>query len=163
MSSEEREPRAKLNMEHGFIQSIIKNQVDRDDYDKEQKLMKVQNKISGSPSRRERPKRAALQVYVPPHLRGKTSTNTETSPPKASSTAEDWEVEKKPAIPTPEVAIQMKLEFVRKDGEVCELNISEGEDLKKVVTKFGRANGLDVRLRDALYHRLSTAMKGRAV
>lgn len=82
MSSEEREPRAKLNMEHGFIQSIIKNQVDRDDYDKEQRLMKVQNKISGSPSRRERPKRAALQVYVPPHLRGKTSTNTETSPPK---------------------------------------------------------------------------------
>lgn len=44
---------------------------------------------------------------------------------EASSTAEDWEVEKKPAIPTPEVAIQMKLEFVRKDGEVCELNISE--------------------------------------
>ena len=38
----------------------------------------------------------------------------------------------------------------------------QGEDLKKVVSSFGRANGLDARLRDALYHRLSSAMKGRA-
>ena len=38
----------------------------------------------------------------------------------------------------------------------------QGEDLKKAVSSFGRANGLDSRLRDALYHRLSSAMKGRA-
>ena len=38
----------------------------------------------------------------------------------------------------------------------------QGEDLKKIVGSFGRANGLDARLRDALYHRLSSAMKGRA-
>lgn len=80
-ASEGREaPRAKLNMEHGFMQSIIKNQVDRDEYDKEQKLLKVQNRTSDS-SRRERPRRAAQQVYVPPHLRGKANANvnTETS------------------------------------------------------------------------------------
>lgn len=78
MSSERGDGRAKLNMEHGFMQSIIKNQVDRDEYDKEQKLLKLQNKIS-SPSRRERPRRADQKVYVPPHLRGKTTT-TETEP-----------------------------------------------------------------------------------
>lgn len=86
MAAEEREvARAKLNMEHGFMQSIIRNQVDRDEYDKEQKLLKVQNKINDS-SRRERPRRAAQQVYVPPHLRGKASaSNTEApSAPKAA-------------------------------------------------------------------------------
>ena len=85
MSSERGEGRAKLNMEHGFMQSIIKNQVNRDEYDKEQKLLKVQNKISG-PSRRERPRRADQQVYVPPHLRGKAAA-TEVSEPETSSTA----------------------------------------------------------------------------
>ena len=77
MSSEGREAsRAKLDMEHGFMQSIIKNQVDRDEYDKEQKLLKVQNKINDS-SRRERSgRRAAQQVYVPPHLRRKAGTET---------------------------------------------------------------------------------------
>ena len=85
MSSERGDGRAKLNMEHGFMQSIIKNQVDRDEYDKEQKLLKVQNKISG-PSRRERPRRADQQVYVPPHLRGKATTS-ETEPETSSTSA----------------------------------------------------------------------------
>lgn len=58
----------KLDMEHGFIQTIIKNQVDRDEYDKEQKAVSLQKKNSGQ----SRPKkRAPLQVYVPPHLRAK--------------------------------------------------------------------------------------------
>ena len=58
----------KLDMEHGFIQNIIKNQVDRDEYDKEQKAISLQKKISGQ----SRPKkRAPLQMYVPPHLRAK--------------------------------------------------------------------------------------------
>jgi len=141
----------KLNMEHGFIQSIIKNQVDRDEYDKEQRLLKVQSKISGS-SRKERPKRAAMQMYVPPHLRAKTANDKDSSP------KEDLE-EKSTPMPA---EVQMKLEFVRQDGEVRELNICEGEDLKKLVNSFGRANGLDLRLRDALYHRLSSALKERA-
>ena len=86
MSSERGDGRAKLNMEHGFMQSIIKNQVDRDEYDKEQKLLKVQNKISG-PSRRERPRRADQQVYVPPHLRGKAATTDQEAEPQTSSTS----------------------------------------------------------------------------
>lgn len=88
MSSERGDGRAKLNMEHGFMQSIIKNQVDRDEYDKEQKLFKVQNKISG-PSRRERPRRADQQVYVPPHLRGKATPETE---PETSLSAGEFQI-----------------------------------------------------------------------
>lgn len=73
-------------MEHGFMQSIIKNQVDRDEYDKEQKLLKAQNRISGT-SRRERPRRADQQVYVPPHLRGKAATADHETEPETSSTS----------------------------------------------------------------------------
>ena len=70
------------------MQSIIKNQVDRDEYDKEQKLLKVQNKVSG-PSRRERPRRADQQVYVPPHLRGKATPETE---PETSLSAGEFQI-----------------------------------------------------------------------
>ena len=81
MSSDEGEaPRAKLKMDHGFMQSIIKNQVDRDEYDKEQKVLKIQNKLSGS----SRPKRAPIQMYVPPHLRAKTSNDKHDSSSKGN-------------------------------------------------------------------------------
>jgi len=78
--SSEKDARAKLNMDHGFMQSIIKNQVDRDEYDKEQKLLQVQNKIAVSRRERPRSRRADQQVYVPPHLRGKAVDEPETSP-----------------------------------------------------------------------------------
>ena len=81
----------KLNMEHGFMQSIIKNQVDRDEYDKEQKLLKVHDKISGAA--RQRTKRPTIQTYVPPHLRAKASNNeqnhgTSATPAKGNSAYE---------------------------------------------------------------------------
>lgn len=82
MSSDKERETPKLNMGHGFMQSIIKNQVDRDDYDKEQKLLKVQSKISGA-NRKERPKRASIQMYVPPHLRAKTTSEEKDSSPKS--------------------------------------------------------------------------------
>ena len=81
MSSDKERETPKLNMGHGFMQSIIKNQVDRDEYDKEQKLLKVQSKISGA-NRKERPKRASIQMYVPPHLRAKTTSEEKDSSPK---------------------------------------------------------------------------------
>ena len=73
----------KLNMEHGFMQSIIKNQVDRDEYDKEQKLLKVQDKINGAS--RQRTKRPTIQTYVPPHLRAKANNNQQNHGTSATS------------------------------------------------------------------------------
>ena len=85
----------KLNMEHGFMQSIIKNQVDRDEYDKEQKLLKVHDKISGAA--RQRTKRPTIQTYVPPHLRAKASNNeqnhgTSATPAKGNSACETRQI-----------------------------------------------------------------------
>lgn len=73
----------KLNMDHGFMQSIIRNQVDRDEYEKEQKLLKIQNQGNSVP-RKERPKRAAIQMYVPPHLRTKTANDDKDSSTKGN-------------------------------------------------------------------------------
>lgn len=70
-----------LDMNHGFVQSIIRNQIDRDEYDKDQKLLKQKVEIQTfkdevKEERKRRERRAPLhQVYVPPHMR-KASTNT---------------------------------------------------------------------------------------
>ena len=74
----------KLNMDHGFMQSIIRNQVDRDEYDKEQRLLKEESKVNSVPFRKERPKRAAIQMYVPPHLRAKTTNDDKDSSVKGN-------------------------------------------------------------------------------
>lgn len=64
-----------LNMNHGFMHSIIKNQIDRDEYDKEQKLLKLQKDKEASVTaakeeRKRKDRRAPLtQVYIPPHQR----------------------------------------------------------------------------------------------
>ncbi|VDK51119.1 unnamed protein product [Cylicostephanus goldi] len=73
-----------LDMSHGFIKSIVKNQIDRDEYHKvmEERKIEVQKKIRES--RRKKPAPSAeYKLYVPPHLRGKndsTETNQKTAP-----------------------------------------------------------------------------------
>ncbi|XP_074648553.1 UPF0561 protein C2orf68 homolog [Tubulanus polymorphus] len=74
----------KLDMSHGFIQSIIKNQVDRDKYDKE-----VKAKIEKPPkpvvsNQSSRPKKPERQTYVPP-----AKGNRQVTYPTVSSAAED--------------------------------------------------------------------------
>ena len=49
------------------------------------------------------------------------------------SSKEDWETEQKPAIQTPEATVQVKLEFVRQDGEVRVLNIREVSSVSTVL------------------------------
>ncbi|CAJ0593277.1 unnamed protein product [Cylicocyclus nassatus] len=64
-----------LDMSHGFIKSIVKNQIDRDEYHKvmEERKIEVQKKIRES--RRKKPAPAAeYKLYVPPHLRGKNDS-----------------------------------------------------------------------------------------
>ena len=66
------DPPPKLDMRHGFVRSILKNQIDRDEYDKNERLKVVQEKLD----RKERPKRKSQAVYVPPHLRGSRTATT---------------------------------------------------------------------------------------
>ncbi|KAL6729139.1 hypothetical protein Aduo_000222 [Ancylostoma duodenale] len=62
-----------LDMNHGFIKSIVKNQIDRDEYHKvmEERKIEVQKKIRESKRRKPVPA-AEYKLYVPPHLRAKS-------------------------------------------------------------------------------------------
>ncbi|MFH4973375.1 hypothetical protein AB6A40_000084 [Gnathostoma spinigerum] len=55
----------RLNMSHGFMREIIRNQVDRDEYDRLMNEKKMEFIRSGKPSR---PKYVP-NLYIPPHLR----------------------------------------------------------------------------------------------
>ncbi|XP_048763149.1 UPF0561 protein C2orf68 homolog [Ostrea edulis] len=54
--------RSKLDMRHGFMKSIIQNQVDRDTYDKE-----IKAKLTDKPKpKQNKQKKPDIHVYVPP-------------------------------------------------------------------------------------------------
>ncbi|KAK7111214.1 UPF0561 protein C2orf68 homolog [Littorina saxatilis] len=61
---------ARINMQHGFMKSIIKNQVDRDNYDKEVRAKQEPTaplpRLKQSKDRHKKPEQ---QVYVPPCLK----------------------------------------------------------------------------------------------
>lgn len=77
-------PPPKIDKSHGFMQSIVKNQVLRDEYDKEQKLLASEKRtdeclkndrliaasvVETEPKRNRTQRREAKQLYVPPHLK----------------------------------------------------------------------------------------------
>ena len=76
----------KIDKSHGFMQSIIKNQVLRDEYDQEQRHLATEKRSSLSlknerlsgpakveMKRTRTPKREAKQLYVPPHMKKRVS------------------------------------------------------------------------------------------
>ncbi|VDK62469.1 unnamed protein product [Onchocerca ochengi] len=70
----------RLNMNHGFMKSIVRNQIDRDEYDK----LVSERSVTTSYRRLERPRKTCdpLVLYIPPHLRNinvKTTENEKNS------------------------------------------------------------------------------------
>ncbi|GMT28340.1 hypothetical protein PFISCL1PPCAC_19637, partial [Pristionchus fissidentatus] len=64
-----------LDMSHGFVKSIVKNQIDRDEYHRlmEERKEEYKKELSGSPREREcsrpAPSPMPAHIYVPPHRR----------------------------------------------------------------------------------------------
>ncbi|KAH3863251.1 uncharacterized protein LOC127866487 [Dreissena polymorpha] len=56
----------KLDLKHGFMKSIVKNQVDRDNYDKEVKESKQNKKGFYLHNAQKSPKKPDAAVYIPP-------------------------------------------------------------------------------------------------
>uniref|UniRef100_A0A0K0CU79 Uncharacterized protein n=1 Tax=Angiostrongylus cantonensis TaxID=6313 RepID=A0A0K0CU79_ANGCA len=57
-----------LDMNHGFIKSIVKNQIDRDEYHKVMEERKIEARRSNL--------LIECKLYVPPHLRAKSDETT---------------------------------------------------------------------------------------
>ncbi|KAL3998265.1 hypothetical protein ACH3XW_14360 [Acanthocheilonema viteae] len=70
----------RLNMNHGFIKSIVRNQIDRDEYEK----LVSERSVTSSFRHLEKPRKTCdpLLLYIPPHLRNineKTTKKEENS------------------------------------------------------------------------------------
>ncbi|XP_037094092.1 UPF0561 protein C2orf68 homolog [Pollicipes pollicipes] len=119
-----------LDMNHGFIKSIIKNQLDRDSYDKELKEKQAKARAAPAPADAVRPARAAPRrpdraIYTPP----------------AGG----------PAARRP----LFMLEYAdTRTGAVRRQPFMDDTDLSEFCADFSQKAGLDERLQRALYHRL---------
>ncbi|XP_066303416.1 UPF0561 protein C2orf68 homolog [Branchiostoma lanceolatum] len=136
------EKTAKLDMSHGFVHHIRRNQKSRDNYDKEQKAKQGQRKPRHTqPS--VRPKKPDQMVYKP---RVKRDTRTGTQKGKSS----DDLPRRKPLF---------RLEYEAKNGDVTDIIIYEDDDPRLVAERFGTQLGLSDELRNALYIHIVDEMK----
>lgn len=71
------QPRIDLN--HGFLRFIRRNQVDRDEYNRvhEERKSEIRERIGSSDSSQDGEEKAQSNVYVPPHLRRQKKENEE--------------------------------------------------------------------------------------
>ncbi|KAJ1355766.1 hypothetical protein KIN20_013303 [Parelaphostrongylus tenuis] len=69
-----------LDMNHGFIKSIVKNQIDRDEYHKVMEEKRIESQRSSLKDKRRRSESLIERnLYVPPHLRAKCPGTTATT------------------------------------------------------------------------------------
>ncbi|XP_014663132.1 PREDICTED: UPF0561 protein C2orf68 homolog [Priapulus caudatus] len=138
MADSEVSAAAKINMKHGFMKSIIKNQIDRDNYDREmkQKGQKQVDKVSPSNLNKsvksEKTRKPAMPVYSPPCRANKD-----------------------------EKAILFKLEYEDENGDVHETVVHEDDDARIVARKFGVGCKIPENLLHALYVRVADEIDKR--
>ncbi|KAI0235082.1 hypothetical protein LSAT2_014507 [Lamellibrachia satsuma] len=115
-----------LNMAHGFVHHIIRNQVDRDNYDKKVKASKAQEKRPLASA--NKPKKPEQQHYVPPyHREGGT---------------QQQEYTKKEHL--------FKFVYEDKYGESHYLNVFKEDNAGDLARQFGRNLSLSAPMTQAL-------------
>ncbi|KAK6187238.1 hypothetical protein SNE40_005306 [Patella caerulea] len=67
-------PKQRLDMQHGFMKCIVRNQIDRDNYDKEVRLAKSVDKTKKK-SGCHGNKKPEIPTYVPPSKQGRDPRN----------------------------------------------------------------------------------------
>ncbi|XP_071483410.1 UPF0561 protein C2orf68 homolog [Diadema antillarum] len=126
---------SRIDLDSGFMKQIIRNQQDRDDYDKEVKLQKEQMKHNPKAGRdnKNHAKRPEQGLYTPP-IKG---TNTK-----------DGSCQSMAANGPPKDVF--KLQYEDPDGEVSAWLVRKGDDPQKTAERFGRQCSLTVPLINAL-------------
>lgn len=112
------EKQARLDKEHGFLKQIIKNQIDRDEYDKEVKAQRVKQ-------RRERIqhlKRPDQNIYSPPKKNSQVEGQSEENHQQREEL--------------------LAIEFVNQNEEVMKHMMYKGEHPRQVASFIGRKQGL---------------------
>ncbi|GFN78412.1 upf0561 protein c2orf68-like protein [Plakobranchus ocellatus] len=133
MATLETPAKHRLDMAHGFMKSVIRNQIDRDNYDKEVKAQQKQDRRSNRPQSSKH-KKPELQTYVPPQ-RSKKEKNY----------------------------LLYNLEYKHENGETYSVNVSKNDEPKTVASEIGERFRLPKDFIDVLTQRIEEEIDRRVV
>ncbi|XP_031426890.1 UPF0561 protein C2orf68 homolog [Clupea harengus] len=144
----------RLDMTHGFVHHIRRNQIARDDYDKsvKQAKEKQRRRHTTTPCR---PRRPDLQVYHPRHRNGM-------GPNEA---AEDWRENESGDSGTEQEGSSASplfwLDYQADSGHVTSFIVCKEDDPVSVVERVAEGNVLDSAMRTVLLARIRREMDKR--
>lgn len=146
-------PGGRLDMSHGFLHHIRRNQIARDDYDKEVKQAKEQQRRRHTTVPR-RPRRPDLQVYHPKRSNGsKAATGAEAE--------EDWNDTDSSSEAELQGTELFWLDYQADCGSITSVLVHKEDKPDKVVEHVAEKNMLDVAMRAALKVRIQKEMDKR--
>ncbi|XP_078095431.1 UPF0561 protein C2orf68 homolog [Mustelus asterias] len=150
---------ARLDMSHGFVHHIRRNQIARDDYDKEVRQAKERQKKRQTPAP-VRPRKPDLQVYHPRRRNGaENSSGFECEESNESSSGTDPEPQ---SAPLESDSTQLFcLDYQADDNIVTSVVIHQGDDPRKVAEKIGNKNSLEPLMKEALRLRIQEEIEKR--
>ncbi|XP_020506371.1 UPF0561 protein C2orf68 homolog [Labrus bergylta] len=135
----------RLDMSHGFLHHIRRNQIARDDYDKEVKQAKELQRRRHTTTPR-RPRRPDIQVYHPRRRHG--------SEPGAGADAEEWN-ESGSSTETESHGTELFwLDYQADSGSITSFLVHKEDKPAKVVERVAEKNILDSAMRAALETRI---------
>ncbi|KAG8574600.1 hypothetical protein GDO81_009240 [Engystomops pustulosus] len=157
---EEAEPRVRagpggrLDMSHGFVHHIRRNQIARDDYDKEVKQAKEKQKKRYTPGP-ARPKKPDQQVYHPrPRERPARTTDQADEDLSDSDSSSDPDTPGHPLF---------CLEFEADGGGITSVIVYEDDDAEQIAAQISEENQLEARMKEALKRRIQEEITKRRV
>ncbi|XP_059178601.1 UPF0561 protein C2orf68 homolog [Physella acuta] len=134
MNMQEQQPKQRIDMAHGFIKSVIRNQIDRDNYDKEVKAKQQHGKFHMKPhSHTSKQKKPEIQTYIPPQRSKK------------------------------ELKHLYILEYEHKDGEVFPIHVAKTDIPEEVAKVIGEKFDLPEAFVDALAQQIHKEMLKRTI
>ncbi|XP_058050239.1 UPF0561 protein C2orf68 homolog [Ahaetulla prasina] len=149
----------RLDMSHGFVRHIRRNQIARDDYDRQVKQAKEQLRRRLTPAP-PRPRRPDQQVYRPGRSRGAAGAapGGGEGESEASSGSSSSSRERRPRGPA-----LFCLEYEADGGQVTSVVVYQDNDPEEVVEKVSAQNQLEPALHEALRQRVQEELEKRRV
>ncbi|KAG7223501.1 hypothetical protein INR49_015494 [Caranx melampygus] len=145
-------PGGRLDMSHGFLHHIRRNQIARDDYDKEVKQAKELQRRRHTTTPR-RPRRPDIQVYHPRRRYGSESG--------AGAEAEEWNESGSSTETETHGTELFWLDYQADSGTITSFLVHKGDKPEKIVERVAEKNILDSAMRAALEARIRKEMDKR--
>lgn len=143
----------RLDMSHGFLHHIRRNQIARDDYDREVKQAKELQRRRHTTTPR-RPRRPDIEVYHPRRRNG--------SEPGIGAETEEWNESGGSSTETEAHGTELFwLDYQSDSGTITSFIVHKGDKPERVVERVAEKNILDSAMRAALEIRIRNEMDKR--